>query len=171
MDSGAILSPCHVYRYLLWRTWDRARAKLCWIMLNPSTADEEIDDATIRVCIGRARRLGFGGIEVVNLFALRATDPRKMLRHEHPISDPTELLRGTSSGLLRNNEAIMQATQDCAMVICAWGNLGQHLHRDQWLIGTMRVLHQPLHAIKINKDGSPAHPLRISYDEPLKVYG
>src|SRR5690349_21188818 len=73
------------YRYRLDRWWDRALPPLIYIMLNPSTADAERDDATIRVCMGRAKNEGCGGIVVVNLFAYRATKPEDMKRAADPV--------------------------------------------------------------------------------------
>jgi hypothetical protein len=77
----AVLSPGGgFHRYMLARIWDAgdARALLVWIMLNPSTADAYQDDPTIRRCVGFARRLGYGGIVVVNLYSWRATDPAEL---------------------------------------------------------------------------------------------
>ncbi|MDB5297796.1 MAG: hypothetical protein JWO31_3779 [Phycisphaerales bacterium] len=75
--AAAVLSPCERYRYVLHRWWDESKPAVCWLMLNPSTADAATDDPTIRKCCGFARAWGAGGIAVVNLFALRATDPRR----------------------------------------------------------------------------------------------
>jgi len=66
------------YRLRLHRTWDPAVLPATFVMLNPSTADAEQDDPPIRRCIGFARRWGFGGVRIVNLFALRATNPRAL---------------------------------------------------------------------------------------------
>ena len=77
MTVGAAgISECGCYRYWLTRTWNPRRATLCWVLLNPSTADADRDDPTIRRCQGFARSWGYGGIVVVNLFAYRATDCR-----------------------------------------------------------------------------------------------
>lgn len=83
-EFGAVISPCGRYRYRLWRHWSDAPHAL-WVMLNPSTADGTKDDPTIRRCISFARAWGCGGIVVVNLYALRATNPDHLwqARSEH----------------------------------------------------------------------------------------
>jgi hypothetical protein len=73
--KNALLSPCENYRYWLSRDWDDSLPIVTFIMMNPSTADATIDDATIRKCVGFAKAWGFGRIRVVNLFALRSRDP------------------------------------------------------------------------------------------------
>src|SRR5689334_10316767 len=77
--TGAIFDSTGMYRYSLWREWSTDSPPVTFIMLNPSTADDWKDDSTIRRCIGFARTWGFGALEVVNLFAYRATDSRKLL--------------------------------------------------------------------------------------------
>jgi len=83
--SGATFSTDRVYRYALWRVWDAALPSFVVIGLNPSTADETENDPTIRRCIGFAKREGCGGLVMLNLFAVRATDPRVMMAHPEPI--------------------------------------------------------------------------------------
>jgi hypothetical protein len=158
--SGAILSPCRLYRYLLWRVWDAPLQRtLLWIMLNPSTAAEDVDDATIRVCMGRARLLGYGGIVVANLFALRATNPTTLYSHGSPVS-----AYGDSGA---NDGCIYQALQRTHKVICAWGSHGKLQNRGRDMLSWLRVMGIGPMALKLNRDGSPAHPLRIPYSQPL----
>ena len=76
--SGAVISQDQLYRYFLWRRWGTGRV-ITWLMLNPSTADANTNDATIRKCIGFAKRWGYDGIHVLNLFALRSRDPLCLL--------------------------------------------------------------------------------------------
>lgn len=76
--SGAVLSTCERYRYVLWRWWDRTLPPLVVDMLNPSTADGSSNDATVIRLIHYAQANGFGGLIVVNLYAYRATHPRDL---------------------------------------------------------------------------------------------
>lgn len=67
------------YRYMLTREWDEHGDKICWVMLNPSTADETLDDPTIRRVRSFSQREGYGSLVVVNLYAMRATDPKGLI--------------------------------------------------------------------------------------------
>lgn len=149
--SSAVISPCSQYRYLLRRIWNPAGPILVWLMLNPSTADAETDDATITRCINRAQAIGFGGIEVVNLFAWRATDPRELF---HVGRDPI----GPD-----NDRHILEACSPrSSMVIAGWGNHGDFDRRDRVVIKLVtKELRRPLHALKLTGQGQPGHPLYI----------
>lgn len=151
MNTGAHFSDCRLYRYRLWRYWDEAVAPATFIMLNPSTADEVANDPTVERCERRAREWGYGGLRVVNLFALRSPDPRALYASPDPIGSA-------------NDAAIMDATDEAGIVICAWGAHGKHLQRGaavhRLLRDTCRV--KP-HALRINGDGTPAHPLYLPY--------
>lgn len=152
LDSGATFSEDRKYRSLLWRIWDTNLPLLCVCLLNPSIASEEASDPTISRQAERARRMVFGGLLVVNAFDLVATDPNDMKRHPKPLSD-------------ENDGAILAACQRAVnsggMVICGWGgNCTQARHNE-----LVRLLHGiPLHALKVNADGSPQHPLYLSYN-------
>lgn len=163
-SSGAVLSNCGLYRYYLQRTWVEGRGRLCFVMLNPSTADSIDDDATIRICMGRAASMGLGGIDVVNLFALRATQPARLYDTPHPISEPNEPYK--------NDLVIQKMVQkkETHMVICAWGSNGEHMQRGKIVLGWLKEWGVVPHALRVNKDGSPAHPLRIGYDQMPFIY-
>jgi len=77
--------PDRAYRYALGRMWDPERPTFSIVMLNPSTADHRVDDPTIRKCLHFARQEGCGSLLVRNLFALRSTDPRLLVRHPDPV--------------------------------------------------------------------------------------
>ena len=109
-------TPPARYRYRLSRTWDPTGPVVAFVMLNPSTADAEVLDPTVRRCVGFARGWGFGSLEVVNLFAFRATDPRDLLRAAAPVG-------------AANDRAILDAASAADRVVVAWGTRGTHLGR------------------------------------------
>ena len=152
LPSGkdAIISHCGIYRYLLQRSWDVRLEAVCFVMLNPSTANASMDDPTIRRCLGFAQRLGFGQLEVVNLFALRSTDPANLRKHIDPIGP-------------ENDEQIVAAVKVCHMTICAWGGNGSYRNRDKAVLKLLRDNGVVPNALRVSKAGYPAHPLYLPY--------
>lgn len=144
MKRSAILSDCGTYRYELHRRWSEAPT-VGWIMLNPSTADANVDDPTIRRCIGFAQRWGYGGIVVRNLFALRATNPRELATHPDPFGPD-------------NFEFLRCAGQD-DLTICAWGNGGSGSAHS--IVQILRANHIVLHHLGLTGAGQPKHPLYL----------
>ena len=147
MEKSAILSADRKYRYVLTRIWDEAKPTVVFIGLNPSTADEEVDDETIRKCIGYAKRWGYGKLIMVNLFAFRSTDPSMLKRVEDPVGPD-------------NGSYIQKCVSESNLVIACWGNHGKLLNRDKVLMGSL----PNLVCLKRNKNGTPRHPLYLSKD-------
>jgi len=146
-EKSAIISECGLYRYELRRIWQPKTGSVCWVMLNPSTADANFDDPTIRRCMGYTARWGYGGIIVVNLFALRATDSKELYKSDDPVGP-------------ENDEYIMKANTEVRLTVAAWGNRGKYLRRDEH---TMMILTFP-HYLDLTKNGSPWHPLYLKAD-------
>ena len=149
----ADLSDDGLYRYRLTRRWgNRAAPNVCWIMLNPSTADAVEDDPTIRRCIGFSQAWGFDSLTVVNLFALRSTDPKGLLGSDDPIGPD-------------NDHAIRLAALEATRCIAAWGTKGGYRQRNSDVIRMVTGdCMEPLHALAITKDGHPKHPLYVKGD-------
>lgn len=153
MNTGAIFSDNKVHRYKLWRIWDESKPTVTFCMLNPSTADEVTNDPTIERCVRRAEMMGFGGVIVVNLFSYRATDPDAL----YSAQSYFEL------SPFQNDDHIIKAAKQSTMFICGWGKHGSLFGRGQQVIGMLKKYDVQTLALKLNKDGSPAHPLYIGY--------
>lgn len=146
---GAVFSHCGAYRYLLWRMHHPRGRLLGFGMLNPSTADEHRDDPTIARCHRLARDMGYPGLAIWNLFALRATDPAELLK----ASDPAGPL---------NNAAIDLALGLCARTVLAWGNHGRLAGRSAEVMDRCRTSGFVLAAFGLTRQGEPRHPLYLA---------
>jgi hypothetical protein len=157
-EKGAAVSPCGRYRTRLWRLWDRRRQPLGIVMLNPSTADASLDDPTIVRCTRRALTAGYGGLEVANLFAWRATDPNELRRAADPVGP--------------GNDAAILATAAAAggTVVCAWGSRGRLHGRGAAVLAMLLEAGVETWALRVGSDGEPAHPLYLPYGTPLVRY-
>ena len=157
-SRGAVFSRCQAYRYRLWRRWGGPRPSLVVLLLNPSTADAERNDPTVERCQRRALALGFGGLEVVNLFALRSTDPRGLRGLVDPVGP-------------ENDAAILAACTGADAVLAGWGTWGALHGRDRHVRALLEAAGVRLQCLGVNRDGSPVHPLYQRSDRPLQPYG
>lgn len=162
IEKGAQFSPCKKYRYALWRTWNQDDGHVMFIGLNPSTATETEDDPTVRRCMGFAKRWGFGGIYMMNLFAFRATDPKVMQAQAEPVG-------------AENNSMIFMYAQSAQKVICAWGAFECAVKRGREVEGLITVgpagvicRQKHLYCLGQTKDGHPRHPLYVPYSQKLE---
>jgi hypothetical protein len=146
--AGAAFSVCRRWRYLLWRCWDERKPVANFLMLNPSTADEFQLDPSCTRARSYAERWGFGGVLVTNIFAWRATDPEEMKSVKDPIG----------SG---NDRAIVKAATEAKLIVCAWGNHGEHLGRANAVADLLKKSRIALHMLRLNGSGHPAHPLYL----------
>jgi hypothetical protein len=159
---GAVISDCGRYRYRLWRVWDDTLPTCCFIMLNPSRADGDVDDPTIRRCMAFARREGCGRLEVVNLFAWRATDPQEL----RALAD-FDKATGPDNG-----QHLDDGMQGAAIIVAAWGAF-RFGAADNALYRAMRRGRDaglPIFCLGKTKDGYPRHPLYVRADAPLEPY-
>lgn len=155
--KDALISPCGLYRYWLTREWDASFHKLPIIMLNPSTADASLDDPTIRRCISFAKREGFGGIRVMNLFAFRATSPKEMLAQGNPYGPDNW------DNLL---DLLVEARNYDTPILCAWGAHGVHGMAKR-VQEYAKVNRARLVCLGKTDGGHPRHPLYVKGDQPL----
>ncbi|MCI0635552.1 MAG: DUF1643 domain-containing protein [Actinobacteria bacterium] len=152
--SSATFSPCGRYRYTLERSWADDVEPLVWIMLNPSTADAELDDPTIRRVTRFTRDAGVGALLVVNLYALRATDPARLW------NDPVGPVGS------RNDEVLAEAASSGGgVVVAAWGALAPRGRVEDVLAGPLAGVE--LLCLGTTAAGAPRHPLYVRADQPL----
>lgn len=162
MRRDAFISKCGTYRYWLRRIWDDTKPTLLFCMLNPSTADGDVDDPTIRKCIGFATRMGYGAIVVVNLFAYRATNPLAL--HRNISSKGLGYVIGPDNyGHLRVSFA------DHDQCVCAWGANVRKVPTNA-IDNVLQLMNtwscEPM-ALAVMSDNIPWHPLMLPYTDKL----
>jgi hypothetical protein len=150
INYGAIFDVSDRYRYSLWRAWSAYHPRIAFVLLNPSTADEHKNDPTIRRCIGFARSWNFGSMEVVNLFAFRATNYRELYNASEPIG-------------AENNRFLMQAVKHASTIVLGWGTRGMLLSRDRQVISLLAG-RKDVYCLGFTKNGLPRHPLYVRGD-------
>jgi hypothetical protein len=173
--GGAVISPCERYRYVLWRelvrplevpgpllaTEPREPHRLLFVMLNPSTADQVLPDATVTRCIGFGRREKATTIAIVNLFAFRSTDPSALRSAQEAGIDivglDTDAHIGIEAGAAHR-------------IVVAWGALGsRYPRRVAQVVELLRAHHAgPLYAFGSTNGGQPLHPLYLAADRALE---
>ena len=158
MSKPCEFSPCKKYRYTLWRDWPTdfvfeqqagplpSGQFVQFVGLNPSTADDTVDDPTMRRCIDFSKRWGYGAFCMTNLFGYRATQPKDMKSHPSPIGKD-------------NDRWISEIASKAHVVIAAWGNDGVYLDRAKAVIKLLPS--DKLHCLKLTGTGQPNHPLYL----------
>lgn len=155
--AGAVYSdePTPLYRFRLWRIWDRDKPMALFDMLNPSTATHLKLDRTLTRCKAFALAWGFGGFEVENLFGWRATEPEDMRKAPDPIGE-------------RNDEILLERalaiTKAGGLLIAGWGLGGTFMNRATEVRGLLRRNDIKLHYLKMTDGGHPGHPLYLKKD-------
>lgn len=152
ISSGALFSECHKYRFVLWRIWDNDLPKVMFIGLNPSTANEISDDPTIRRIKSFAKKWGFGGFYMLNLFTFVTAYPKELLTCENPKWQADYYLK-------------LYATK-CTKVIFAWGSFIEAKERANEVTKNF----PDAEVMGINNDGSPKHPLYLKSDTIPQKY-
>lgn len=150
-NNTARISECGQYRYSLGRRWDDGPTAW-WVMLNPSTADATEDDPTIRRCVSFSKREGCGALIVVNLYALRATDPKALAKHPDPIGPENDTVLVHTSYEARSG----------GLVIVAWGANPMAEPQARRMFAATGA-----QCLGTTKAGAPRHPLYVKGDQPL----
>lgn len=167
LSSSAVVSPCERYRYSLDRRWSAdATPAVVFVMLNPSTADADADDPTIRRCVGFAKAWGFSALHVVNLFAFRATKPVRLKYADDPIGP-------------ENDEHLRRAMDIGTPVVAAWGekvNANERLRERAKYVRDRLIDHLPSErrrclGVTVSQPFQPRHPLFVPRGTPMHYLG
>tara|TARA_E500000178_G_C16409447_1_gene482323 strand:+ start:40 stop:522 length:483 start_codon:yes stop_codon:yes gene_type:complete len=150
MKKHAKISPDGKYRYNLSRIWDEEKPKILFIMLNPATADDTVDDPTIRRVINYAKDWGYGGVFVGNLYAFRSKSPKDLRNIDNPMGE-------------NNIQEVYSLLELVEKVIYAWGNKKKE---PSWL----RERVDTPYCIDVGINGIPKHPLRLKLTLKCRLY-
>lgn len=154
-SGWAIFDQSEAYRYTLGRKWGDGNRRVCFCLLNPSTADASVLDPTLTRCYGYAKRWGFDAMDVTNVFALRSTDPKGLRDVEDPIGP-------------LNDEHILKLAQEADLVVVGWGTHAWLNHRHSRVMELLSDVCE-MTCLGITKDGYPKHPLYLRKDlEPVR---
>lgn len=150
MERTAVISKCKQFRYRLGRRWTDGPTCV-YVMLNPSTADHEQDDATTRRCIGFAQQEGYGALEVVNLFAFRTPYPSALKHSGFPVGP-------------ENDAHIFEAFKRAERVCVAWGALQESAAEERVQVVMPMVWSSGMapYCMTITRSGFPGHPVRLA---------
>lgn len=171
-SEGAVLSDDGKYRYLLWRRakgpepslFPERERTVCFLMLNPSTADARTDDPTVRRCKGFAFDWDYPRLFIVNLFAFRAANPADLKRHLNSFNDIGGMREGITVHY-ENDEWVEFAFRHSHLIILAWGaNLlfecqcrAERIEEITWEVGCK----DRIKCLGRTKHLAPRHPLML----------
>ena len=145
IKRSADFSPDRKYRYTLIREWDESKPRCLFILLNPSTADEQQDDPTNRRGIRYAIDWGYGACIFCNLFAIRTPYPKVMKVESEPVGSDNDLW-------------IQKEHAQAGITVAAWGTHGSHRGRDKQVLGLLSTVHH----LGLTKHGHPKHILYLA---------
>lgn len=149
--NGAIFDRDKNYRYALWKKWNLTKQMIMFIGLNPSTANEYIDDPTIRRVQRFAFDNGYGGFYMMNLFAYISSDPKQLLSCQDPLG--------------KNDEWLNTIYLKTDIIIFCWGSFQEAKQRAKYITDKFEGF-----VLAINKDGSPGHPLYLPKNSSIIKY-
>ena len=160
----AFFSPCGKYRHWLTEIWDDAQPTVCFLMMNPSVANLNHSDPTLRRTGNYARSWGYGGQYVVNMLDYRLTD----LSTFH--GDPKDLISPLCDTSIKFAATVSDFT------VLAYGKLPNCLNtRAKEVISFLKFSNNGSYAdlryLDLCNDGiTPKHPLYLKSNLAPKIY-
>ena len=137
-ESWAKFSPDKKFRYILFRKFKNCvtHKNLIFVMLNPSTATKDEDDNSVRKCSEIAKNHGYDGVVIMNLFAIRSTDPKMLYEDKEPIGEENLAIIHSQTRL-----HIFEGKQLSPNfnVVVAWGNHGVFQDQNNKVLDKQKV--------------------------------
>jgi hypothetical protein len=153
----AKFSDCNCFRYELSETWDLTKPMLFWVLMNPSVANLDHSDPTLIKTGKYARSWGYGGQLIGNVHAYRATNSNEMLLVDDPVGP-------------ENDEALLSMAKRADIIVLAYGMPPKKLSERGAYVAKLLGNNYDLHCLKLNRDGSPSHPLYLPGSlRPIKM--
>lgn len=154
VKGSAEISCLGKYRHYLQRDFKKGQGVCIFVMLNPSDATPEMDDPTVSKCSKYCKKWGYSSLVIINLFDYRTKDPKELRKTSDPFGPKrSKVIDNLSMGINPMRERVK--------IVCAWGRDGKLWNRQNEIISQLREHfdYVDLECFKINKDGTPAHPL------------
>ena len=170
--SEASLSSDGLYRWWLRRCLGTGEGCLIFLGLNPSRADGQRDDPTLRRLIGFTRQWGYRELLVLNLFARMSPSPAVLLRVKDPIGEQNDAILNCWLNHWSRTSGIE--------LWCGWGVNGARLDRAQVVFEVIqrllperrRLVPDSPHPLMLGRtaSGQPRHPLYAPRNACLRPF-
>ncbi len=164
---SAVISPCGRFRFRLTRALADATPNAltyAFFGINPSTADAQVDDHTVRKWAGFTKTWGGQRFLVGNVCAYRATHVRELAQ-----------LVLTAEQRSENQEHLQCIVAEADVLVPCWGNrlkAPAHLQRDfDVVLDLLLNSGKPVRHLGLTLRGDPRHPMALSYATPLTPWG
>lgn len=156
---SAILDDTKQYRYHFSCEWGDGGRFVTFVMLNPSIGNQEQEDATLKKCVTYAKKWGYDGLNVVNLFAYISTEPKNLRRQIDPVGPD-------------NNRHVLETVQNSERVIAAWGQSIKTAFVKKRIQETLELLSSvDVYTLDLTVCGEfPKHPLYLRGDLTPKLF-
>jgi hypothetical protein len=154
-QSNAIFSEDKNYRYVLSRIENPQKEIIMFVGLNPSTANESKNDATITKITKIVRNNGFGGFYMLNLFGIVSAYPEI-------------LTKDIVASVGDNDKYLLEYSQKVNKIVFCWGGFKEAKERAE--IVKKMFPNKNLCYLHLNKDESPKHPLYCADLQEIKQY-
>ena len=160
LQRAATFSRGDQNRLTLTRTWDASLDRVCFIGLNPSTADHQVDDPTVRRWMHFARRWGNGGFVAVNLYPFRSSSPAACRRWADWESNGPDWY--ARDDILANIDVVAREAKAAALVVACWGAGTWDADLVERVIEEVTTGTEPwrdIHCFGTTASGDPIHPM------------